>query len=250
MRKKISVFILLLLALMLAFLAISLPSCAVAHPDRRLEVTIPEHPWELFGGVRLWYTLKWTYGDSVRSLHVPSDVRRVSILVPVGETVLVAAYPLGEMNPFGGAVTPLDSSMDLTLTQNDGAIVGELLDVDRMMTTRLNYRLLSTRMRAKVDDFRLVERISLLRDLQNGELLSSSIKVSNIFAVDSFAVPNGMWVSEYLRDSSLVVLDGTSGDLELPEGVYRYLNVEMDRELVIIVDSTGSSYTYLRQSLV
>ena len=250
MKKKHFYFAVFLFVVMLVLLAISLLSCAVAHPDRRIEVTIPDHPWELFGGVRLWYTLKWTYGDSVRSLHVPSDVRKVSISVPVGETVLVAAYPLGEMNPYGGAVTPLDSSMELVLSQNDGAIVGELLDIDRMMTLRLNYQLLSLRMREKVDDLRLVEKVSLLRDLQNGELLSSSIKVTSMFAVDSFSLPNGLWVSEYLRDSSLVVTDGSSGDLELPEGVFRYLNVEMGRELVIIVDSAGDSYSYLRQSLV
>ena len=105
-------------------------------------------------------------------------------------------------------------------------------------------------MRDKVDGLPLVEKVSLLRDLQNGELFSSSIKVSTMFAVDSFSLPNGMWVSEYLRDSSLVVTDGSSGDLELPEGVFRYLNAEMGRELVIIVDSAGDSYSYLRQSLV
>ncbi|MBR2281361.1 MAG: hypothetical protein IJ863_01925 [Spirochaetales bacterium] len=250
MKKKHFHFAVFLIVVMLVILAILLLSCSVAHPDRRIEVTIPEHPWEVFGGVRLWYTLKWTYGDSLRSLYIPSDVRKVSISVPVGETVLVAAYPLGEMNPYGGSVTPLDSSMELVLSQNDGSIVGELLDIDRMMTVRLNYRLLSERMREKVDDFRLVSKVPLLRDLQNGELLASSIKVSTTFAIDSFSLPNGMWVSEFLRDSSLVVTNGFSGDFELPEGVFRYLNAEMGRELVIIVDSSGASYSYLRQSMV
>ncbi len=238
------------LVLLLLAISLSLPSCSVAHPDRRIEVTIPEHPWETFGGVRLWYTLKWTYGDSVQTLHVPADVRTVAISVPVGETVLVAAYPLGELSPFGGCVTPLIPNMSLVLSQNEGAIVGELLDIDRIVTRRLNYGYMKDRMLSKTDDLRLVDKVSLLRDLQNGELLASSIKVHAAFGVDSFALPNGIWISEFLRDSSIVAMEGLSGDLQLPEGVYRYLNPEMGRELVIIVDSGGQSYTYLRQSLV
>ncbi len=250
MRKKTRFSFVVLLASVLALCAMSLPSCSIEHPDRLIEVTIPDHPWELFCGVRLWYTLKWTYGKSIRSLYVSPDERKVSICVPAGETVLVAAYPLGEMNPFGGAVTPLDPSGDLVLSQNDGSVVGELLDVDRVVTMRLNYRALSSVMGNKADDLRLVEKVSLLRDLQNGELTAASIKPTALFGVDSFSMPNGLWVSEYFRDSSLVVTDGMSGDLQLPEGVFRYLNVEMGRELVIVVDSVGDCFSYLRQSLV
>ena len=44
--------------------------------------------------------------------------------------------------------------------------------------------------------------------------------------------------------------DGLSAPMELPEGVFRYLNTDMDRVLVLIVDSAGNSYSYLRQNLM
>ena len=68
--------------------------------------------------------------------------------------------------------------------------------------------------------------------------------------MDSFVLPNGLWTSEYLRDSSLYITDNLSPQLELPEGVFRYLNPEMERVLVLIVDASGNSYSYLRQSLI
>ncbi len=236
--------------LSVVLVSVFLVSCSAVEYQREIEVFIPDHPWESRLPEGLWYTLKWTVGDSVQTLHLGPEDRLVRISVPIGETVLVAAYPLGEMNPFGGALTPLDSSACLSLTQKDGVIVGELLDIDRIVTKRLNYGLLSSRIELRTDDFRLLEKVSFLRDLQNGELLDSSLKVCTLFGIESFALPNGVWVSEFIRDSSLVVTDGISGDLELPEGVFRYLNVEMDRELVLIVDSAGRCYSYLRQSLV
>ena len=154
------------------------------------------------------------------------------------------------MNPFGAAVTPLDTGSSIILNQNDGVIVGELLDIDRTVTSRLNYGLISKEVREKTDDYRNLEKVSFLRDLQNGVLKETSIKVVSLFGVDGFVLPNGIWTSEFLQDSGLVVTDGISPPIQLPEGVFRYLNTEMDRVLVLIVDSAGNSYSYLRQSLV
>ena len=239
-----------LLYVLLAMSALLLFSCSVVSPDRALEVTIPSHPWEKVAGKSLWYTLKWTYGDQIRSTYLSPDQRTLRLYVPPGETVLIAAYPLGDMNPFGAAVTPLDTSSSIILNQNDGVIVGELLDIDRKVTSRLNYGLISKEVREKTDDYRNIEKVSFLRDLQNGVLKETSIKVVSLFGVDGFALPNGIWTSEFLQDPGLVVTDGISPPIQLPEGVFRYLNTEMDRVLVLIVDSAGNSYSYLRQSLV
>ena len=240
----------LLIHILLALSALLLFSCSVVSPDRVLEVTIPSHPWEKATGKSLWYTLKWTYGDETRSTYLSSDQRTLRLYVPPGETVLIAAYPLGDMSPFGAAVTPLDTGSCIFLNQNDGVLVGELLDIDRVVTSRLNYGLIMKEVRKKSDDFRNIEKVSFLRDLQNGVLKETSIKVVSLFGVDSFALPNGIWTSEFLQDSGLVVTDGISPPIQLPEGVFRYLNTEMDRVLVLIVDSAGNSYSYLRQSLV
>ena len=240
----------LLIHVLLAMSALFLFSCSVVNPDRVLEVTIPSHPWERATGKSLWYTIKWTYGDEIRSTYLSPGQRTLRLYVPPGETVLIAAYPLGDMSPFGAAITPLDTSSSIVLNQNDGVLVGELLDIDRTVTSRLNYGLISNEMREKTDDFRVIEKVSFLRDLQNGVLSETSIKVVSLFGVDSLALPNGIWTSEFLQDSSLVVTDGMSPPIQLPEGVFRYLNTDMDRVLVLIVDSAGNSYSYLRQSLV
>lgn len=242
--RKVSC-VLPLLAALLVFQA-----CSIARPDRTLEITIPSHPWESVSGKKLWYTLRWTYGDEIRSAYVPSDERVLRISVPVGETVLIAAFPLGDMSPYGGAVTPLDGNKDVVLSQNEGVLVGELLDIDRVVTSRLNYDVLSSDMHAMTDDFRNIEKVTLLRDLQNGVLCETSLKPVAPFGVDTFALPNGIWTSEFLCDPALFVTDGLSAPMELPEGVFRYLNTDMDRVLVLIVDSAGNSYSYLRQNLM
>ena len=239
-----------LLLILLALSALLLFSCSVVSLERVLEVTIPSHPWEKATGKSLWYTLKWTYGDEIRSTYLSPDQRTLRLYVPPGETVLIAAYPLGDMSPFGASITPLDTSSSIVLNQNDGVLVGELLDIDRTVTSRLNYGLISREVREKTDDFRVIEKVSFLRDLQNGVLTETSIKVVSLFGVDSFALPNGIWTSEFLQDPGLVVTDGISSPIQLPEGVFRYLNPDMDRVLVLIVDSAGNSYSYLRQSLV
>ena len=225
-------------------------SCSIACPDRLLEICIPDHPWESASGKKLWYTLKWTYGSEIRSVYMGPDERIQNIYVPVGETIIIAAYPLGEMAPFGAVITPLDEDILVSLNQSDGVIAKELIDLDRSVTERLNYVLIRENMLKKCDDLRRIEQVSFLRDLQNGELRETSFKAASLFGVDSFALPNGLWTSEYLRDSGLHVTDNLGPQLQLPEGVFRYLNSEMDRVLVLIVDSSGNSYSYLRQSLI
>ena len=239
-----TVILLVVSALLLAV------SCSLAVPDRLLEVSIPGHPWESAQTKKLWYTLRWTYGTEIRSAYVGPEERLVSIHVPIGETVLIAAYPLGEMAPFGAIITPLEEDIQVSLNQNDGVIVNELIDLDRVVTQRLNYGPIRESMLKKCTDMRRIEKVSLLRDLQNGELSQASFKAVSLFGVDPFVLPNGLWTSEYLCDPSLYISDNLSPQLQLPEGVFRYLNSDMDRVLVLIVDSSGNSYSYLKQSLI
>lgn len=245
MRTK-NIYFVFLAAMVLAMCA----SCSVARPERALDIVIPVHPWESVSGKGLWYTLRWTYGEEVRSMYVPSGEREMTVYVPAGETVLVAAFPLGEMSPFGAAVTPMDTGRTVVLTQNDGVVVGELLDIDRMATSRLNYTLVAEAMRSKTGDFRCIDKVPFLRDLQNGVLTEASLKPVALFDVEGFAAANGIWTSEFISDPGLFVADGMTSPMQLPEGVFRYLNTEMDRVLVLIVDSAGSTYSYLRQNLM
>jgi len=246
MNRKRERCVFLLAAIVLAACA----SCSIACPERVLDFVIPTHPWESVSGKKLWYTLRWTYGEEVRSMYVSPGERNLTIRVPAGETVLVAAFPLGEMSPFGAAVTPLDTGREVVLTQNDGVVVGELLDIDRMVTSRLNYTLVSQEMKRRSTDFRCIDKVPFLRDLQNGVLTEDSVRAVALFGVDSFAAPNGIWTSEFISDPGLFVTDGMTAPMQLPEGVFRYLNTEMDRVLVLVVDGAGNTYSYLRQNLM
>ena len=238
----------LLFAVLLA--AVVLVSCSHDMNTRTVEIVIPSHPWEKASGKKLWYTLRWTDSSGVRSLYVGPEERSIILKVPAGETVIVAAWPLGDLNPFGGAVTPMKEDSVLVLSQNEGVFASEFLALDREVTKELNYGLLINNMLKKCDDLRQIGKVSVIRDLQNRQLHDTSIKPVSLFGIEQFALPDGIWTCEYLRDADLIVTDGTAGPLELPEGVFHYLNTELDRMLVLIVDSRGDRYSYLRQSPV
>ena len=231
----------------LATLSLLLTSCPHFSTDRTVRVRLPQHPWENVSGEKLWYTLRWTDGQRVNALHVNKDERIVDLDIPIGQTVFVAAYPLGEMSPFGAAITPLDGSDEIVLTQDDGVLIDMLIDVDPVVIGMINYGLLFERIKKKVNDIRELEDVSLLKDIQNGELSESSLKVLKPFVVGPFALSNGIWESEFLKDPSLVVSDEMGGPVNLPPGVFRYLNVEDRMVLVLIVDRDGNFYSYLKR---
>lgn len=233
-----------------AFAIVVMVSCSMVSTTRRVTVTIPTHPWEVVTGQRLWYTLKWTDGSNLNCMHVSSEERVIDIHVPVGETVLIAAYPLGDMRPFGGAITPVDASSRIMLSQNDGALVSELMDLDASVTHQLNFGRLKDEMLVHTDDFRCLDLFAILRDLQNGQLDQSSIHEVPKFSIDPFMVPNGIWTSEFIGDASFVVTENITRHTQLPEGVSRYLNPEMERVLVLVVDARGDMYSYMKPLLL
>lgn len=238
-------------------------SCSASSIDRKVVVTIPQHPWESHSNdVRLWYYLKWTYGHEVRSLYVPPEERVVKINVPMGETVFVCAFPLGEMRPFGAVVTPFDSASSIALGQSSGYVASILIDVDRDATKGINYNALQGVMdevgreflsgggRGDVLGTLALDKVRFLRDVINGELSKSSVVFLNPFEVPEFAVPNGVWVSESVLGLCFEVSDMTMPALRLNEGVHRFLNQIIDRELVVVVDERGNTFRYVRQALV
>ena len=239
------------------------PSCSAALFDRTVELEIPQHPWEACSNdVEMWYSVKWSYGNEVRSLYVPPGERRASIKVPIGETVFICAFPLGEMRPFGAVVTPFDSDASFVMSQEDGYIAALLMDVDRDSTKGINYRALkevlksvgkeSSSSASTADSVGVLalDKVRFLRDVMNGELSQSSVVFLKPFDMPQFAIPNGVWVSESALGSYYIVKDSMMPSIRLSEGVHRFYNPSTDRELVVVVDEKGNTFRYVRQALV
>ena len=239
------------------------PSCSAALFDRSVELEIPQHPWEVCSNdVKMWYSVKWSYGNEVRSLYVPPGERRASIRIPIGETVFVCAFPLGEMRPFGAVVTPFDSDVTFVMNQEDGYIAAMLMDVDRDSTKGINYKALKSVMETLAKESSeassgrdsvgvlALDKVRFLRDVMNGELSQSSVVFLKPFDMPQFAIPNGVWVSESALGSYYVVKDSMMPAIRLGEGVHRFFNPSTERELVVVVDERGNSFRYVRQALV
>ncbi len=228
-------------------LLVLLVSCSHVQIRRPMTFTIPVHPWESLSGKRLWYTFRWTDGETVNALHLNQDERSVTVDVLPGRTVFAAAYPLGEMSPFGAAVSPEDGGKAFLMTQEDGTLVDLLMDLEPAVLGMLNYSLVKSRILEKTDDLRMVDDRALIRDIQNGELTDASFKAVPCHAVGPFALANGIWEGERLRDPSLVSTEGMCGPVNLPAGVFRYLNIEDGMVMVLIVDREGAFYSYLKR---
>lgn len=226
-----------------------LSACSDGELERTVKIQIPKHPWEE-SGVSLWYSLKWTSGSELKVLYVSKDQRELSLTIPAGESVFICAFPLGNMRPFGIVVTPFDEAKEFVLNQNDGILAQLFMDADRAAMAGINYPKLKEQALKVSLDFRFLDRIRLLKDSLNGKLAETSLKTIEPFDVPSFDIPSGFWVSESIIGHSILTTDGTTGDLKLPDGVHRYYNHAMKRELVLVVDSEGKIFHYVKMSLV
>lgn len=235
--------------LIFLWVLVVLSACSDIKPERTVAIRIPQHPWET-DDTKLWYSLKWTSGSEINVLHIEKGQREISITVPSGESVFVCAFPLGNMRPFGTVITPFDNSEVFVLNQNDGFFAQLFMDSDRVAMAGINYPLLKAYALEVSFDFRLLDKIKILKDSLNGKLGKTSLKLVEAYDVLSFAIPNGFWVSESVLDHNILTTDGTTGVLKLPEGVHRYYNNSLQRELIIVVDSDGKTFHYLKIGLL
>ena len=236
-------------ALVVGLVVLLFSACSNIKLERTVEIQIPKHPWEA-SGVSLWYSLKWTSGSEINALYISKDQRVVSLTIPAGESVFICAFPLGNMRPFGAVITPFDESKVFVLDQNDGVFAQLFMDSDRAAVAGINYPRLKAKALETSFDFRLLDKIRLLKDALNGKLNENSLKTVQAYDVPAFDIPSGFWLSESVLDHNILTLEGSTGNLKLPEGVHRYYNDSKKRELVIVVDSEGKIFHYVKLSLV
>ncbi len=207
---------------------------------RSVEVVLPlKHRWEEMHNQSFWYTLVWTEGGQLKQQHLKPGVKRTTLWVRRGETVLFCAYPLGVFSPAGGAVTPFGGEV-VHLTEQEGVLCRLLQESVRLNSAALGslaYPLLLQEARSKSEDFTLLDGNRLQKDLVNGELSSSSFRVYEPLTVVITTIPQGYWVGERALDPAFWLYWGGEGiSLLLGEGLHCFWNKEDALLLRIFVD--------------
>ncbi len=248
MKKVLQLF--LLIFTLLYFTLLLSVSCSQNISYKTVNVEIPQHPWEENSSKKLWYTLKWTYNDEIVSQYIAPDTRNASIRIPVGETVFICAYPLGEMTPFATAVTPLDDKTVYVLNQNEGYLAKDMMDLEPKIRSKINFSHLVDACYSKTDDFRQINMVDLLQDILNGHLTKASIKIKSPTEIPELSVLDGVWISENQKDNLIDIRDSKTPVMNLNPGIHRYYCPQISREIRITVDYDGTTHAVMRHSLI
>ena len=203
-------------------------------------MSIPfQHRWEVMQNQSFWYTLVWTEEGMLKQQHIKAGQKRATLRIRRGETVIFCAYPLGVFSPLGGAVVP-DGEAEVLLTEQEGVLCHLLLESTKINAGTLGglaYPHLLREIRSKVADFTLLDANRLQKDLVNGELRASSIRVLEPLAVVVSTIPQGYWVGERTSDTSFWSYWGNEGvALSLGEGLHCFWNKEDALLLRVFVD--------------
>lgn len=221
--------------------------CTGCSEQYCITVTLAQdHPWELASGRRFWYTLVWNAGTHICSKHMSIGQRSAVVAVPNKSTVVFAAYPLGSGLPFGGSYSPvLDTSLHVELTQDEGPFSASLLSLSRRWpepVRNLNFRLV----------FEMISQIDPSFVHIDWNLLSKAI-VENVVDENAFrlstredvyfdALPEGNWICEYATlDDLFGFSDNPIIAQGLPSGLIRYINLDVDLELRVVVPNRDYS---------
>ena len=237
-------------ALCCLFIVLLVSGCSNLNIQRKVTVNIPQHPWEKFAPVSLWYNLCWTGYDGTETMYISQDTREIEISIPTGRTVYICAYPLGEMRPFGCAVTPDNTETYFETDQNRGYLCDLMLNADTSAVSRVNWNRLVAAAQSQTVDFRTLDDTKLVKNILNGSLDSSCVVSRPLINIASFSAPGGTWISESIIDGRIIFTGNQSPELELPYGVNRFYNYEKNMELRITVDSSDNVFTYQRQALL
>lgn len=238
---KINLFIIVLFVFSL------LCGCSNSPFSRKVRLIIPQHPYELYEGRKLWYYLAYNCGGEIVRQYVEPDTRELSVSVGKGDTIYFCAYPLGEMHCYGGVVEPSDNCNLVLLSQNEGFLTDVLLNTDLNISCRLKYRNLLTRLLSVSEDLSLIDYSLLLKDILNGKISSGSIKKTEPVQIESLSFFSGLWVCELESFGRMIIHGEESPEMRFPIGIYRFFNRERNLESKVVVSENGV-YKHDRQA--
>ncbi len=242
-----------IMVLLVIFLQIIM-SCS---QERFITVTLAQdHPWEIESGRRFWYTLVWNTSDGIPvKTHLSIGCRSVRVAVPLGQTVVFAAYPFGTGIPFGGASLAVDVSDRVQLTIENGLLADMLISLAKRWpepVSRVNFHNLSDYVLAQNSSGLATDWNYLANSIVEGNLSEKKVRKLQETQIELMGLPEGRWLCEHPGFKEVfgysenpVVIYG------LFPGVVKFLNLQRGLELRIVVsqDTTtgmsGGTYWHL-----
>ena len=240
------------IALLLLILSISLISGC--FPSQTISIVLEEdHNWEVASGRRMWHTLCYSINDQVETLHLSVGVREVSLLLPLTSTHIFALYPLGNLSPLGGGITPMDETKRVTLSSDEGALTDTLLRLFptwSSVVNNLNYHKI-------VQDIAIhplsnqIDYISTVANLVEGDYDEDSLQILNKYSATLDILPSGRYISDSPSIASFYKSEYRPVELEnLVPGIYFFLNLEAMMVLTLIIaDDEQRPATYYMKSV-
>lgn len=210
-----------------------LASCRIPLPVTvELEIA-EEHPFEDMARRDMWYTLVYFDGEAVRSEHVESGRRKVSVRVDSGGLRPFAMIPLGTLGPIGGFY---EGDGHVMLRAEDGSFAEMLIRAAGYRPDAVS-RLSVEALREVQPHLADIDEPAFLEDLYDGTLSPSSIESAESRSLMFDLIPSGYWLSErYDIPSFEVGFSGQTIYLDLRPGVYRFACQARSMLLTIAVD--------------
>lgn len=227
--------------ILLSSFSILLLSCTACSDGKAVVVTlVDDHPWETIAGRRFWYTLVWNDADGgLRTEQLSLGVRKATVMVRPGQTVVFAAYPLGMGIPFGGAYLPTEPKSGVELTSMEGPLAAALLELAKRWpepVSSVDFRTLSEHVAQLDPTGRGIDWNILAKAVVEGSLSGNAITLGPLRDVELHDIPSGRWVCEYSSYGTVDVYSDASVLLRnLPAGTIRFLNTELELEVRVII---------------
>ena len=217
-------------------LILLLTACSIEQTQTLNVYLLDEHFWAYENQKPMWYTLKYFYGNQIKSKTVFANTHCVQVEVLKGKTCIFVAYPIGTLTPIGGGYTPGDSEK-IYLHSKEGKLAELLIDatdINSKLVSNLNFKRLFNEVGYIFDEQ------ELLVDILNGEYSSSKKYKTKEFKVELENIPKGKYLPEYEYYPTFEKNEGESKiSINLHPGVYRFINCSTHIYLLVRVDQNG-----------
>ena len=207
-----------------------------------LSISIPTHPWEI-GGTPLWYTLKWTDGNEIKTRYIDGNERQIKIYSKASQTVMIALYPLGRLNPFGGYYLPFSKSKNVQVSQQVGVLVSQFLSLDEFCRASINFKAIKDKIDSLTNDVRLINYSNLKKDLNMNEVNNKSFNLLKKMTLYNCIIPSGLYTCENIIDENFFISENKIPKLVVTPGCHCYYNFEKEIEFKVYVDSENKKIT-------